>query len=242
MFIQSPMKQIYRNAEGAGSGGGEPAAAGEGSTPAPAAAAPAAPSGDAMKVNDALAAAGSDATNTNGDKKPEGDAGKDGEGQPKEGDNPAPQIEYTDFTVPTDFNVIPEALEAAKNTFKEIGLPQEQAQKVVDAYFEIQRTVDAAWVKDIEGQYEAFSKNAEFYKDGKLTPVAEQAYGKVRNQSAETKSFYEFLNKNGGLFHPGFAQIVKGYAASLGEGQFVEGKQAPAGDAAKSFYSKSNHE
>lgn len=235
-----PWKRLLRNAEG-GSTGGEPAAPAPSAAPAGnASTAPAAPSSAALAVNDALAGVG-EKTNTEGDAKPEGEAGKEGEDQPKEGDAPAPQIEYTDFTLPAEYQVVPEALDAAKNVFQELNLPQEHAQKIIDAYVKIDGMVNQAWIQDIEGQFEQFTKDTEFYQNGKLTSQAEQAYGKIRALSDNTAKFVDFLNKNGGLFHPGFAEIVKGYAAGLTESTLKGGEPGQNADSWKGFYSKSNH-
>jgi len=47
---------------------------------------------------------------------------------------PAPAEEYTDFTLPDGMEVDGEFLGLGSNVFKEIGLTQDQAQKVVDLY------------------------------------------------------------------------------------------------------------
>lgn len=234
--------RILRAPEGEGAGGGgEPAAAAPAAAApaAPAAAAaPAAPSTAALSVNDALAKAGEGKPEG---AKPEGEAGKEGEGQPKEGETEAQPIVYTDFTLPPQYQAAPEAMEAATAVFKELNLPQEHAQKIVDAYFQIDQMVNAGWIQDIEGQFEAFSKDADFYKDGKLTPAAEQAYGAIRGQTAETQAFFDFLNKNGGLFHPGFSQIVKQLSKGVKESSFKGGEPGKDGESWKGFYNKSNH-
>ena len=233
--------RILRSPDGEGAGGGgEPAAPAAQPAAAPASApAAAAPSAAALSVNDALAKAGEGTPE--GEKKPEGEAGKEGEGQKKEGETEAQPIVYTDFTLPAQYQAVPEAMEAATKVFQELNLPQEHAQKIVDAYFQIDQMVNGEWIQDIEGQFEAFSKDAEFYKDGKLTPAAEQAYGAIRGLTAETKSFFDFLNKNGGLFHPGFAQIVKQLSKGVKESSMKGGEPGKDGDAWKGFYAKSNH-
>jgi predicted small secreted protein len=242
-----------------------PAAAAPAATPAntPPAASPASPAAapagdkpainaDALKINDALAKPDADAK-----KAPDqGDGKGDAPGEKKEGaeqaekkegeegkdaDKKAP--EYSEFKLPEGYQAIPENLESATALFKELNLNQDQAQKVVDNFIQIQERIEAGWVKDINDQWDTFTKDAEFYKDGKLTPAAEQAFGAVRNLSANTQSFFNFLNKNGGLFHPGFVELTRLVSKGTGEGKFREGKDTPEtkkGDP-QTFYAKSEH-
>lgn len=104
-----------------------------------------------------------------------------------------------------------------------------------------QAQVEQGWVSEITSQWDAFTKDAEFCKDNKLTPAAEQAYGTMRALSPEVASFFTFLNKNGGMFHPGLVQLTKLVSKGLSEGKIVKGDTPPAdGGGAAAFYAKSN--
>lgn len=266
--------RVNRNADtGGGNGGSAPAGDGGAAAPAAPASAPAAgasapaaapaaapakdggqqpaqpaaaaPSSGVVRLNDQLAKAGEGAKPNTEGQKPEGEAGKEGEGQQKPGEQQQAQpVVYQDFTVPAEYQASPEAMELAKGIFGELNLKQEDAQKVVDAYFKVDQMVNAAFIQDIEKQFTDFQSDAEFYDkvNSKLTPQAEQAYGVVRNHSANISSFFEFLNKNGGMFHPGFAEIVKALAPGWKEAGLKNGEGPGQNEEAwKNFYSKSNH-
>ncbi len=79
---------------------------------------------------------------------------------PKEG---APE-KYADFKVPDGFKFDPEALTEAQATFKELGLTQDQAQKLVDTYSKVGREAAEApykawadtqkeWLSDIADRF-----------------------------------------------------------------------------------------
>jgi len=195
---------------------------------------------DALAANDALA----------GDKKSDGEPGKaddkpkDGEGDKKDADadkaakdaadaeeakkwEAAPAEIYKDLKYPEGFEVQQELLEPNLQFFKDEKIPPELAQKIVNRYLETTAAEQQVWVGEINNQWDKFTSDSEFYKDGALTKEAEQAYGVVRNLSPETQQFIAFLNKNGGLFHPGFAQIVKLIKAGHGEGDMKKGGGNP---------------
>ena len=80
-------------------------------------------------------------------------------------DKPAVPEEYTDFTLPEGVSADREVIDEFKPLAKELGLPQDQAQKVVDLGAKlVQRTLDgiiaqhqervSAWIKEAEADKE----------------------------------------------------------------------------------------
>lgn len=76
----------------------------------------------------------------------QGDKGGDGDAGKPEGDTGAPES-YGDFTVPDGWEVDSTHLDMAKPVFKEMGLTQEQAQKVVDLQVQITESQQKQWVE-----------------------------------------------------------------------------------------------
>lgn len=95
--------------------------------------------------------AGDDKAKPDGDKKPDGDGGDDDgkdAGEEKPGDTPE---DFEDFDLPEGIQADDELLKQAKPLFKELGLNQEQAQKLVSMY--------AGRVDEItKGQVESFNQ------------------------------------------------------------------------------------
>jgi hypothetical protein len=269
MNIMQPWKKILFNAEGgAGGGGGDAPAAGAApvADAKPAAdAAKAADSGDkapaadadkkaditdaAKAASEALASAKNPSDDAaKGDDK-SGEEGKDGDkaddaDKSKEGEvdfDQEPAELYKELKYPEGVEVAPEVIQPFLDEFKAEKVPPALAQKIVDWHLKAQAQVEQGWVSEITSQWDAFTKDADFCKDNKLTPAAEQAYGTMRALSPEVASFFTFLNKNGGMFHPGLVQLTKLVSKGLSEGKIVKGDTPPAdGGGAAAFYAKSN--
>lgn len=254
------------NAEGAGSGGGDAAAAGD-KAAAPAAGAEAAAGGDAKAaaapaIDDAAKAASEALA---GAKNPTDEAAAGDDKSAKEGDDPekvaadkakkeaeeaeaakweAPSSEiYQALKYPEGVEVAPEVIQPFLDEFKAEKIAPELAQKIVDWHLKAQAQVEQGWVSEITTQWEAFTKDTEFCKDNKLTPAAEQAYGAVRALSPEVASFFTFLNKNGGMFHPGLVNLVKLVSKGVSEGKIMKDNKPVVkdGGGADAFYAKSNN-
>lgn len=87
----------------------------------------------------------------------------EGEGEPKpEGDEPAeegaPEV-YADFKLPEGMPVDQDFLDTTKAVFKEAGLSQEKAQKLVDLVVERDKRVEAAQFKQADEWGKEFMKN-----------------------------------------------------------------------------------
>lgn len=264
MNVAQPWKKmILRMADGEGAGGGDAAAAaGADAGAGDKAAAPAgdAAAGDAAKISDAAKAANDALANAKNpsDKAAEGvdESGKEGKDGEKadDADNSKKEAEeaeakkweaepaeiYKELKYPEGVEVPPEVIQPFLDEFKAEKVSPEMAQKIVDWHLKAVSQGESVWVKEISDQWDAFTKDADFCKDNKLTPAAEQAYGKVRALSPEVASFFTFLNKNGGMFHPGLVQLTKLVSKGIGEGDIVKGKTpAQDGGGADAFYSKS---
>lgn len=262
MNVAQPWKKmILRMADGEGAGGGEPAAAAPAAAPAgdkaaaPAAeAAPAVAISDAAKAaNDALASAknpsdkAAEGVDESGKEGKEGDKADDADNSKKEAEEAEakkweaePAELYKELKYPEGIEVAPEAIQPFLEQFKAEKVAPEMAQKIVDWHLQATAQAEQVWVQEITNQWDAFTKDTEFCKDNKLTPAAEQAYGKVRALSPEVASFFTFLNKNGGMFHPGLVQLTKLINKGIGEGDINQGKTVPKdGGGADAFYSKS---
>lgn len=209
----------------------------------------------AKAANDALAAAGDKKPNDDtakGDDKSKGenaDDKKDGENksdEKKDGEaevnfDAEPAEIYKDLKYPEGFEVQPELIQPVLDMFKGEKISPQLAQKIVDKHLEVVAASEGQWMQEINTQWDKFTQDAEFYKDNKITPEAEKAYGRYAAHDADMASFLQFLQKNGGMFHPGFAKTVKLINKGLPEGDIKDGKNPPKEKGAKSFYSKSNH-
>lgn len=266
MNVMQPWKKTINFNADAGAGSGAPAAAAPAAAAAaePAKAAEAAPAADPAKAaeaapalddaakaaNDALANAKnpadeaamgddkSDKEGKEGDKADDADKSEEGE---VDFEKESAEI-YKELKYPEGVEVPPELIQPFLDDFKAEKVSPALAQKIVDWHLRAQAQVEGGWVKEINDQWSAFTKDTEFCKDNKLTPAAEQAYGSVRALSPEVASFFTFLNKNGGMFHPGLVQLTKLVSKSVSEGKIVKDKAAVAqdGGGANAFYAKSN--
>ena len=87
----------------------------------------------------------------------------EGDGEPKpEGDEPAEEgapEAYADFKLPEGMPVDQDFLDTTKAVFKEAGLSQEKAQKLVDLVVERDKRVEAAQFKQADDWAKEFMKN-----------------------------------------------------------------------------------
>lgn len=80
---------------------------------------------------------GEDPANAETEDDPKGESGGDDKGKEAGGDDQAAPEAYTDFTLPEGVELDGQALEKATPVFKELGLTQEQAQRLVDLQAEM---------------------------------------------------------------------------------------------------------
>ena len=140
---------------------------------------------------------------------------------------PAAPETYT-FKAPDGATLDPKAIEAATAVFKELNLPQDAAQKLVDFY--AAQTKTAA-----EAPYKAFAEMTSKWKDevasayGKdIEPGGKHfiSVGRLLSQLGPAESaFREAMNNTGAGSHPAFVAAFIKLADMLGEGSHVAGNQ-----------------
>lgn len=212
---------------------------------------PAAPKEGAAALNDAL---GKDSKGDPGkdDGKP-GDGAKDGgdpskqdgegeadeEGEGKDGDEPklhgAPEGDYQPFKMPEGREASPEVLAMATPVLKELNLSQDGAQKVAELFMQVTEHQDAQFYGEINAQFDQFQGNPEYWKNGKLTPDAEKAYGVLRNVAP---GLVDFAHRQGGLFHPELAKVAFLLKDHYGEAGVDKGDPAQSGEGWRDFYNQ----
>lgn len=143
---------------------------------------------------------------------------------------------YTDFTIPEGAKLDKSIIDGASPIFKELGLSQAQAQKLVDFYSKtsagqaeaiMKQVADmrADWVSKIKADPEI---------GGNLDKVV-QDIGRLKMQlKPETRAaFDEMLNFTGAGDHPAMVKALKEIAALVNEGTHVSGAgPSPAGQTA----------
>jgi hypothetical protein len=154
--------------------------------------------------------------------------GKEGDKAPKtEG---APET-YTDFTAPEGFTLNKEVIEKAAPIFKELGLTQDQAQKLVNlqtereaasskAGLDAYNATRAEWRKEVLG-------DAELSTGGKVKPEVLQNIGKAIDSVGDpalSKSFREVMDSTGVGDNPAFVKMMYKWSQAVTEGGHVAGK------------------
>lgn len=146
---------------------------------------------------------------------------KDGDDKP----TGAPE-KYTDFTVPEGLKANPEKMAAASALFKELNLPQDGAQKLVDLYAkELTEAAEAPINNYLEMRKEwqkTVTNDPEI--GGKLKEVR-TTIGRAIDSLGPTlaKDFREALDLTGAGDHPAFIKAFYKYAQQLTEGRHVSG-------------------
>ena len=156
---------------------------------------------------------------------------KEGEENKKEeAKKDGPPEKYEPFALPEGYELVPEVKEKAEGLFKDLGLSQEQAQKLVDFYRE---TTDEAFKQPFTAYQEmvnGWKTEAEAHPDlkGKLGPGREVnvRIGKFLDGLPDqqlSKDFRALMDLTGAGNHPAFIRVVD-YAAKLAtEGSHVAG-------------------
>ena len=147
-----------------------------------------------------------------------------------------PPAEYAEFTVPEGMTLVPEVAEGVKAVAKDLGLTQEQAQKLADANM---NTAQAVFVK-ARSDWETQSRNdpevggAAFAESIGYANKAVDAFG-----SAEFKAL---LNRSGLGNHPEMLRVFSKVGRAISEDRLVTGATGhPGGERdARSLYGKSN--
>ncbi len=146
-------------------------------------------------------------------------------------------IEYTDFKFPEGATPDAELIAKYKETAKELGLPQESAQKIVDLGNEMLAKNQEALTKAYQAQEEEnFTKLKQEwhsqlaadkeYGGQKLKETVERANWTLRhfteNMGEDGKTLRQ-LFATGSSNHPAMFKFLAEIAKSMGEGKLVEG-------------------
>ena len=158
----------------------------------------------------------------------EGEAAKDGE-KDKDAKTGAPE-KYEDFKAPEGQKLDAAAIAKATPLFKELGLSQEGAQKLVDFYREATAEQAAAPYKAYQDTVAEWLKQSQDHPDlrGKLAPGGEVnvRIGKLLDSIPDTKlasDFREAMDITGVGNHPAFIRLMDHFAKQLTEGTHVAG-------------------
>lgn len=136
---------------------------------------------------------------------------------------------YADFKAPEGLTLNKEAIAEALPVFKELGLTQEQAQRLV----EIQAKRDSATAKGPQDAYQTMRAdwvkdtlaNPELATGGKLKPEVSQTISRGIDSMGADKAakFREIVNTTGIGDHPDFVAAIYEMAKSVTEGRPVQG-------------------
>jgi antitoxin component of RelBE/YafQ-DinJ toxin-antitoxin module len=140
---------------------------------------------------------------------------------------------YADFTAPKDFQLDAKLVEAATPIFKELGLTQDQAQKLVDWYSQTQiantkamdetvNTMRAGWRTQVEKD---FSGNLDGVKAdiGKMLTAVDEKGNRLISPQLE-KDFRAQADLTGSGDHPATIKVLSILAKQINEGTHVEGR------------------
>lgn len=137
---------------------------------------------------------------------------------------------YEDYKLPEGFKLDPEVRTKADAVFKELGIPQEGAQKLVDMYRELTTEAQAAPYKAYQAMTADWLKQAQDHPDlrGKLAPGGEVnvRIGKMLDGIPDAKlasDFREAMDLTGVGNHPAFIRLMDHVAKQLTEGTHVAG-------------------
>lgn len=148
--------------------------------------------------------------------KPEGEAPKPPAGAPEA---------YSDFSAPEGYEIDTSLLEEAKPLFKELGLPQAGAQRLLDLYAKASLASAEANTKLVRDQNEAWVNEVKSDPEigGKLDLVR-QTVSKALD-GLEPKLATEFrqaMDYMGAGNNPAFVKVLYHFAKQLTEGGFVK--------------------
>jgi hypothetical protein len=147
---------------------------------------------------------------------------------------------YEDFKVPDGIKLDPAVIAKAAPIFKELGLPQEGAQKLVDMYRELSAEAAAAPYKAYQDTVAGWLKEAQDHPDlrGKLGPGQEVnvRIGKLMDSLPDQKlasDFRSVMDITGAGNNPAFIRVMDYVAKQLTEGTHVAGNgPGPGGQSA----------
>lgn len=142
---------------------------------------------------------------------------------------------YTDFRIPEGATVDKSAIDSATPVFKELGLTQDQAQKLVDLYPKLSGDIVKANNDAYVAMRESWITELKADKDigGKLDHVAQEV-GKLKSRLPDPvrEALNEAMNFTGAGDHPAVVKALYEFAKLVNEGSHVTGAQpSPHGQA-----------
>ena len=161
-------------------------------------------------------------------------APKEGEAKTEEGKKEEPKTgapeKYADFTAPEGVKLDPAAIAKALPVFKELGLSQDAAQKLIDLNREAMSEALAAPYKAYQDTVAGWLKESQDHPDlrGKLGAGQEVnvRIGKLLDSVPDAKlasDFREAMDITGVGNHPAFIRLMDHFAKQLTEGTHVAG-------------------
>jgi hypothetical protein len=147
---------------------------------------------------------------------------------------------YEDFKAPDGVKLDPAVIAKAAPIFKELGLSQDAAQKLVDTYRELSAEAAAAPYKAYQDTVAGWLKDSQDHPDlrGKLGPGQEVnvRIAKLLDGVPDSKlasDFREAMDITGVGNHPAFIRLMDHFAKQLTEGTHVAGNgPGPGGQSA----------
>lgn len=145
---------------------------------------------------------------------------------------------YEDFKLPEGFTLEAEALAQAHTLFKELGVSQEGAQKLIDFHVKsTQEAFDAPFNHWADMQKEWRDQIAADQTLAPRLPQIKENYSKMlgaMGDPALEKDFREMVEYTGAGNHPSFIKMMDKISAHFSEGKGVQGgKPAPVAEPGK---------
>ena len=174
------------------------------------------------------------------------DANKEGAEKPAGDGKPEDKaVEYGDFKIAEQLQVDEETMALAKDIFKEMGLTQEQAQKLIDLQNNLALKQDATLTKTVEAEtqklidkWEAAVRADEELGGadlGEKMKIARSAATKLGCEDALMVISEARLSSN-----PAILRLLYRAGMALSEGAYVQGSVAGEKDLVSILYDKSN--
>ena len=163
------------------------------------------------------------------------DSAKPAEAKPTEGDKKPDAAqgapEKYEFTAPEGFKINQEVIDKATPIFKELGLSQEAAQKLVNLQMEREAKAATAGAEAYNAIREGWRKevlaNPDLSTGGKLKPEVSESIARAIDgigDASLSKGFREVMDMTGVGDNPHFVNMIFKLSKSFNEGKHVAGK------------------
>lgn len=147
--------------------------------------------------------------------------------------------ESYEFTPAEGYEFDPKTLAAYSEVAKELNLPQESAQKILDKMAPAMAEKQAAQIEEIRNQWAESSKTDKEFGGEKLTESLASA--KKALDAFGTPELVTLLNESGMGNHPDVIRFMVRAGKAISEDGFVlGGRGASSGSTPQNLYSKSN--